>query len=115
MKLFHKEEKEMSKVVILSFVLAQLFLTGCGNKDKNVGMPPQACGAGVPSQYCLPVQNINNNGPQQQNYQWQQNQTGAAPEPGIACSPQDPNACAGSGGFCQPLSSSPDTGYCVAN
>src|ERR1700728_4100821 len=61
----------MRKVVLLSAVLIQLVLVDCGNKDKSVGMPPQACGAGVPSQYCLPAPNPNNvygvnatNGPQ---------------------------------------------------
>lgn len=49
----------MNKVVSIAAVLFQVVLAGCGNKDKNAGVPPQACGAGVPSQYCLPVQNPN--------------------------------------------------------
>jgi len=41
-------------------LLVQLAFAGCGNKDKNVAMPPQACGAGVSTQLCVPTSNLNN-------------------------------------------------------
>jgi hypothetical protein len=70
----------MGKVVLTVVVLVQLSLLGCGNKDKNVGMPPQACGAGVPSQFCIPTPNNNNsygvspyNGPQGYGYYLKKN------------------------------------------
>src|SRR5271163_321795 len=55
------EEKLMNKVVLISAVLIQLALAGCGNKSNNAGVTPQACGAaGGPSQYCVPAPNPNN-------------------------------------------------------
>ena len=99
----------MRKVIVLGAVLVQLALTGCGHNNNNVAMPPQACGAGVPAQYCVSAQNLNNG---------YGNSPTSAPQgfgPYVACSPQDPNACASTGGFCQPFTSAPSMGYCVAN
>lgn len=51
----------MNKVVLVSAVLIQLALIGCGNKSNNAGVTPQACGAaGGPSQLCIPAPNPNN-------------------------------------------------------
>jgi hypothetical protein len=87
----------MNKVVLLSAVLIQLALAGCGNKSNNAGVIPQACGAaGGPSQYCVLAPNPNNayggkamNGPQGYGYynksgffvpDYQNVQTGCAPD-----------------------------------
>jgi hypothetical protein len=55
------EEKLMNKVVLVSAVLIQLALIGCGNKSNNAGVTPQACGAaGGSSPMCIPAPNANN-------------------------------------------------------